>query len=104
MQAMGNDRIAAKNHAKKDSGSSKSTTSDNITDITQTPDVAVWAKAVVSGRTDRVQEPSKIQSITTKSAADGEFVDPASKKDVAGIANKDGSLTDEADISKKGDN
>lgn len=103
MQAMGSGRISAKNHTKKDSGSSKSTTSDGIIDITETPDVAVWAKTVARGRTDRVKKPSKIQSITTKSTADGELVDPADKKDVASIANKDGSLTDEADISKKGD-
>ena len=91
------------NNAKNDPKTKIAKSGGSIIDITDTPDVAVWDKEVRRrGGTDKVKEPSKIQSITTKSTTDEKMVDPANEQEVAAsMTDRDVPLTDEADISKK---
>ncbi|AIF85122.1 hypothetical protein NTE_03088 [Candidatus Nitrososphaera evergladensis SR1] len=87
--------------------------SNNIIDILDTPDVAVWAKGIGKGAgapSDRVKEPSKIVSMmphivkaTTKKEGKGGMelmIDPASKKDMAKVSAEHASLTDESDYAR----
>lgn len=74
--------------------------SAEIMDISETPDVAVWAKGIWRKAivpSDKVKEPSKIASVTLYfTDSDKELmVDAANKKDVA-RAVKRVSLTDES--------
>ncbi|MGI0018873.1 MAG: hypothetical protein ACREAY_00215 [Nitrososphaera sp.] len=76
-----------------------------IMDITDTPDVAVWAKGIkknAGAPSDRVKEPSKIASMTLhRTTKDGEImVDPANKKEVAKAIAEHSSMTDESGYGK----
>ncbi|HVX02397.1 MAG TPA: hypothetical protein VHA09_04520 [Nitrososphaera sp.] len=90
-------------------------------DISDTPDVAVWAKEIrrgASAPSDKVKEPSKNSSmmlrIVTKSATTtttttktaekegGLVVDPANKKEMAEVsAAACATLTDESEYAKR---
>lgn len=76
-----------------------------IMDITDTPDVAVWAKGIrknAGAPSDKVKEPSKIASMTLHRATkDGEImVDPANKKEVAKAVAEHSPMTDESGYGK----
>jgi len=75
--------------------------SGGITDITDTPDVAVWSKEIRSNMhmpSDRVKEPSKVASTTLHAGQTA--VDPADKRQVSKAVIRDIPLTDESDPSK----
>jgi hypothetical protein len=88
-------------------------TRNEIIDILDEPDVAVWSKGVMNKTNtpaDKVQEPSHIKSISTHVRySEGEMepkqshleqtVDPANKEEVARVINLGTSLTDEAKTS-----
>ncbi|MDQ4101403.1 MAG: hypothetical protein M3115_04365 [Thermoproteota archaeon] len=88
-------------------------TRNEIIDILNEPDVAVWSKGVMNKTNtpaDKVQEPSHIKSISTHVRdSEGEIepkqspleqtVDPANKEEVAKVINLGTSLTDEAKTS-----
>jgi hypothetical protein len=99
--------------------------SRDIIDILETPDVAVWAKAIsrkgTDSPSDKVKEPSRTTSITLhikkhpktgeatemgdeeKHISAGRMVDPANKAEVERVAqDKDISLTDVAEYGKQG--
>ena len=73
-----------------------------IMDITDTPDVAVWAKGIrksTGAPSDMVKEPSKLASMTLhRTTKDGVeiMVDPANKKEVAKAIAEHSSMTDES--------
>lgn len=82
-----------------------------IMDISDTPDVAVWAKGIRRGGadvpSDKVKEPSKNTSMMLRAARKpattateregGLLVDPASKKEMAKVSAADlATLTDES--------
>ena len=74
---------------------------DGIMDITDTPDVAVWAKGIRKDAvipSDAVKEPSKVASVTLyQNTKDGEIlVDAANKQDVAKAIAKHTPMTDES--------
>ena len=85
-------------------------TPTGLIDIVDEPDVAVWSKGIAnktSTPADKVQEASRIKSITTRiDNREGEreqklgylqqTVDPANKEDVAKVIGLGTSLTDEA--------
>lgn len=90
-----------------------------IMDISDTPDVAVWAKEASRGAgtpPDGIKGPSKNSSMTlrivTKTAATttttktaekegGRLVDPASKKEMAKVSAARATLTDESEYAKR---
>lgn len=88
-------------------------TGNEIIDILDEPDVAVWSKGVMNKTNtpaDKVQEPSHIKSISTHVRYSGgemepeqshleQTVDPANKEEVANVINLGTSLTDEAKTS-----
>jgi hypothetical protein len=88
-------------------------TRNEIIDILDEPDVAVWSKGVMNKTNtpaDKVQEPSHIKSISTHVRySEGEMepkqshleqtVDPANREEVARVINLGTSLTDEAKTS-----
>jgi hypothetical protein len=75
---------------------------DGIMDITDTPDVAVWAKGIGKNAvtpSDIVKEPSKVASVTLyqNTKEDGEIlVDAANKREVAKALAKHTPMTDES--------
>ena len=83
---------------------------NNIIDILDTPDVAVWAKGIRKGvnvPSDKVKEPSKITSTSPlqvnaqlkngeKKEDCGPTIDPADKRDVGRAFAAKVSLTDES--------
>jgi hypothetical protein len=83
-------------------------TSTGIMDILETPDVAVWSKAIMKKTNtpaDKVQEPSRVKSTTIHIEHDEleekqsnlqQTVDPANKEDVAKAIGAEASLSDEA--------
>ena len=85
-------------------------TPTGLIDILDEPDVAVWSKGIAnktSTPADKVQEASRIKSITTRiDNREGEreqklgylqqTVDPANKEEVAKVIGLGASLTDEA--------
>ena len=69
-----------------------------IMDISETPDVAVWAKG--ARKIPRaVKEPSRISSISLHVKGSEEMVDPGDKKQVAKAEGH--ILTDESDYGKE---
>lgn len=76
-----------------------------IMDISDTPDVAVWAKGIRKGVNvppDTVKEPSKIASLTlhVKGTESREvMIDPADKNEVAKARGR--ALTDESGYGKQ---
>jgi hypothetical protein len=88
-----------------------------IMDISDTPDVAVWAKGIGKGievPSDKVKQPSRISSMTLhvkrlsgahngkKEEEGGELmVDPANKEEMARVAGRHVSLTDESEYYAK---
>jgi hypothetical protein len=75
--------------------------SAGIMDISDTPDVAVWAKGIRRGlgtSPDAVKEPSKIASTTLHLDLEGQeiAVDPANKKQMSKAQAEGSSLTDES--------
>ena len=66
-----------------------------IMDISDTPDVAVWAKGARKTPPDSVREPSKIASMTLHVKGRNVMVDPANEKEVAKV--QEWTLTDESD-------
>ena len=73
-----------------------------IMDITDTPDVAVWAKGIRKSAgtpSDMVKEPSKLASMTlhrTTKEGGEIMVDPANKKEVAKAVAEHSPMTDES--------
>lgn len=82
------------------------TAGGDIVDITDTPDVAVWAKGIkkkgAGAPSDAVKEPSIIASMTLHlNTKGGEImVDPANKKEVAKALAERTSVTDESEYGK----
>lgn len=89
---------------------------DGIMDISEKPDVAVWAKGIRKGidtPSDKVKQPSKISSMMLhvkkrsgtynikeeeKEKESGEvMVDPANKEDIAKVLSRHMCLTDETE-------
>lgn len=75
-----------------------------IMDITETPDVAVWAKAIrkkYNSPSDKVNEPSKNSSMTLYFTEEGRelLIDPASKREVERAIRRS-ALTDESDYAQ----
>ena len=96
-----------------DSNTFDLTKSDNtrteIIDILDEPDVAVWSKGIMNKSNtpaDKVQEPSRIKSISThvkynevemdQKQSHSQPIDPANKEEVAKVIGLGTSLTDEA--------
>ena len=75
--------------------------SGGITDITDTPDVAVWSKEIrskVHRPSDKVKEPSRVASTTLRAKKNKVAIDPADKREVARAVASGTSLTDESDL------
>lgn len=73
--------------------------SAGIMDISDTPDVAVWAKVIRRGLPPgAVKEPSKIASMELhlEKGRQEVAVDPANKKQMSKVQAEGGSLTDES--------
>lgn len=75
-----------------------------IMGISETPDVAVWAKGIrkkTNVPADKVREPSKIASVTLYFTENDKklLIDPANKKDVTRASGH--SLTDESDYGRQ---
>jgi hypothetical protein len=77
-----------------------------IMDISDTPDVAVWARGIRRGLgtpSDAVREPSKIASIMlhlTPAKSREIMVDPADKRQMSKVQAEGGSLTDESEYGR----
>ena len=88
--------------------------SSGITDILESPDVAVWSKGIMKKTntpSDKVQEPSHVKLTTIniehneceeKQSNLQQTVDPANKEDIAKAIDAEAWLTDEARSFSKG--
>lgn len=76
-----------------------------IMDITETPDVAVWAKGIRKKYffpSDKVNKPSKVSSMTLYFTEKGRelLIDPANKREVERALRRS-ALTDESDYAQQ---